>query len=398
VAQAAKSALLKTAKELAPLVMAEAAAGEAKGALTDKVIGGLRDGGLLGLMIPRPLGGSETGPVAALEVLEAVSYADGSAGWVLMAAQCCSGTAGAFLPPATAREIFAGGIPIIAGQGAANGRAIVDGNGYRVSGRWSYGSGLLHAQYIHTGAIVFENGAPRQEPGTGHPEIRTFILPRSEATLEGNWDVMGLRATGSVDYALDDVFVPAEFTHSPHATVARQGGSLYSIGILGLTAIGHTGFALGVGRRALDELAAIARRRAAPRGALPPLADTEHFQEGFGAAEAQYRAARAFIFEAWEDVEHSIARGDPIGTRQITLYRLALNHLTSAVAQTCTFAYKEAGGIALRDSALQRCFRDIYAGTQHFLTKPHLLKECGRELAGLAEGKVWTILGLADHG
>jgi len=192
------------------------------------------------------------------------------------------------------------------------------------------------------------------------------------------------------------VFVPEAYTHSPSTTVPNQGGSFFRLGLLAMTSIGHSGFALGIGRRALDELAALMRKKTPRRGFLPPVAETEHFQEGFGAAEASYRAARAFLYEVWGEIRDTLERGDSMTTRQMTLSRLALNHVTSAVAEICAFAYREGGGVALRESALQRCLRDMYAGTQHFLTTPTILRECGRELAGLAEGKVWNLLGLVD--
>lgn len=392
------STLLARARELAPLFAANAAANESSGHLTAATIDALRESGLFHMLIPRCFGGAEVDPVEAMRIVEAVSYADGSTGWVLMATQICTGAAAAYLDPATATELFGGRKipPVIAGQGAPNGRAVAEGHGFRLSGKWGYASGLKHADYIHTGAVVIENGAPRLIPGTNQPDYRTFIVPVSEARLDGNWDVLGLRATGSIDYVIDDVFVPEAYTHSPITVTPHQGGSFYRLGLLAMTSIGHSGFALGIGRRALDELAMLVGRKTARRGFLPPLAETELFQESYGAAEAQYRAARALVYETWSEIRDALGRGEALTTRQMTLSRLALNHVTSAAAEICTFAYKTGGGVALRESALQRCFRDMFAGTQHFLTTPTVLRECGKELAGLADGKIWTLLGLVD--
>lgn len=390
--------LLAKAQELAPLFMANAARNEAIGALTAETITALRHSGLFQMLIPRCFGGAEVDPVEAMRIIEAVSYADGSTGWVLMATQICTGAAAAYLEPDTAKALFGEGTPIIAGQGAPNGKAVAEGSGFRLTGKWGYASGVKHADYIHTGSIIIDkSGAPRMIPGTNQPDYRTFIVPVSKASLDGNWDVMGLKATGSIDYAIADVFVPECFTHSPSSTVPNQGGNFYRLGLLAMTSIGHSGFALGVGRRALDALANLMQRKSPRRGALPPVAETEHFQEGFGAAEAKYRAARAFVYEIWSEIRDTLAQGDTLTTRQMTLSRLALNHVTSAVAEICTFAYTMGGGVALRESALQRCFRDIYAGTQHFLTTPTILRECGKELAGLAEGQVWNLTGLTER-
>src|SRR5262245_48811979 len=149
----ASPSLAEKAKDLHSLISSEAARGEAKGRLTDETIAALRDNGFLGMWIPRCFGGSETGPLEFLGVIEQMSYSDGSTGWVLMAAQVAMGTAAAYLEPGAAKALFATRMPIIAGQGAPNGRAETDGKGYRLSGKWSYGSGLLHSEYIHTGAL-----------------------------------------------------------------------------------------------------------------------------------------------------------------------------------------------------------------------------------------------------
>ena len=389
--------LLAKARALAPTIMAEAPKNEAGGRLSDATVAALRSGDFFSLMIPKVFGGAEASPTEALEIIEALAYADASTGWVTMAAGVCTGMAAAYLGEAGAKEVFTdkGRIPVICGQGQANGRAEIEGNGYRLTGKWSYGSGVLHSDFLHSGAAVYEKGKPRLTPH-GEPEILTFIVPTREAKMLGNWNVMGLRATGSVDYALENVFVPADHTHPADSTDPVRGGGFYRMGIIGMTSLGHTGFTMGVGRRLLDELAAFAQKRGPARGHLPALADNTSFREQFGHAEAEMRAARAFCMEAWRDVEAALDRGDKLSTRQITLLRLALNHITTVTAEVANFAYVTGGGAALRDSAIQRYFRDMYAGTQHFLTRSHVLAECGRELAGLAPGQEWTLLGLAD--
>ena len=391
-----RRSLVEQANELFPVFSAQAAASEAKGALTEPAIQALWDGGFLGMWIPRCFGGIESWPTEALGTVEALSYADGSTGWVFMALQVAMGSAAAYLEPGTAKELFGKRWPLIAGQGAPNGRADADGAGYRLTGRWSYGSGLLHSQWIHTGAAVYENGAPRMLAGGKFPDARIFILPVSQSELCGNWDVLGLRATGSVDYRIDNVFVPEEYTHLQTTKMPRQGGPLFTLGIFGISTIGHTGFALGIGRRVLDELRGLACADNGRPQMLPQRGGGESFHEQFGLAEAKVRASRAFAFESWHDIEETLKRGDTAGTRQITLARLALNYATSAVAEVCAFAYRYGGGVALRDGILQRCFRDMNAGTQHATTSSGILRECARELLGLADGKVWAPRALID--
>ena len=396
--QAAKPSplLSEKARQMVPFFSEQAARNEAQGQLSSETLAGLREGGFFSLWIPSCFGGAESWPLESLKVVETLCYADGATGWVLMAAQVAMGSAAAYLPPDAAKKIFANHTPVIAGHGMANGRAEIENRGYRLTGNWQYASGLLHAEYIHTGGVVYENGAPRMLPGSKLPETRIFILPVGEAKLLGNWDVMGLRATGSIDYSLTNVFVPEEFTHEQLTNVPRQGGNFYALGIMGMGMIGHSGFALGIGRRMLDELASLARAENGRPSTLPQIGGGESFQEQFGAAEARYRSVRALAHETWGDIEETLRRGDGLSTRQKTLARLTLNYLTTVVADVCTFAYKYAGGRGLRAGTIQRCFRDMYAGTQHFIVGPGVLRECGKELIGADPKKVWGPRGLVD--
>jgi indole-3-acetate monooxygenase len=382
-----RSSLVAKARALRPLFAKNGTANDEAGRLVDETVAALEEGGFFGLLVPRCFGGAEASPVEALEVIETISEADGSTGWVLMACNVGTGSAAAYLPKEGAQAVFGTRIPIIAGEGAPRGRAEIDGEGFRLTGRWSYGSGVQHTEWLHTGAMVYENGKPR--------EARTFIVPTDKAQFLGNWDVLGLNGTGSIDYGLENVYVGAEFSHSPNAVEAVQGGNLYRIGIVGMSPLGHTGFTLGLGRRILDELRALVH---APDGRPSPLAEfggADSLQEDFAAAEGKLRAARAFCYEVWGDVSATLDRGAPMSQRQFTLMRLSLAHVTTAVMEIATFAHRAGGGVAIRPGILQRCFRDMFTATQHRIVSPMMLRECGRELLGLAGDKTWTSRGLA---
>jgi indole-3-acetate monooxygenase len=394
-----RRSLVDVAKDMHPLFAGQAAGGDAKGMLTEITLQALADGGFHGMWIPREFGGIEAAPLEALGTVEQLSYSDGSTGWAFMALQVAMGSAAAYLPAGTAKDLFGKGRwPLIAGQGAPlTNKGIAAPGGYRLSGNWSYGSGLLHSTWIHTGASIFDGATQRmRSDNKALPEVRIFILPVEQAKLADNWDVMGLRATGSIAYSIDNVFVPEEFTHIQTANEPIHGGSIFTLAIFGISCIGHTGFALGVGRRMLDELRKLATADTGRPQTLPQRGGGEAFLEKFGVAEAKLRASRAFAYESWGEIEAVLARGDRPSVRQITLARLALNYATTAVAEVCAFAYHYGGGIALRDGVMQRCFRDMNAGTQHASVSFGILRECARELLGMAEGKVWAPRALID--
>src|SRR5690606_25783440 len=125
-------------------------------------------------------------------------------------------------------------------------------------------------------------------------------------------------------------------------------------------------------------------------------ADSDSFHEQLANAEAVYRAARAFVYETWQDVNATLDRGERLSVRQHSLMRLALAHATWSAHHAATLAYKAAGTLALRAGTLQRLFRDMHAGTQHITSAPPVYANIGRELAGLAAGKRWQFLNLVD--
>ncbi|MEV4400022.1 acyl-CoA dehydrogenase family protein [Nonomuraea sp. NPDC049607] len=372
---------LDRARDLRPLIESEAAEAEALGRLTEPVVTALHEAGLFDVWLPAPLGGAELSPPELLAVFEELSYADPSTGWVVMATTLENGTGGAYLGDEAVEDIFRGPrTPLFAGQGTRPGTAVPEDGGFRLTGRWSFASAMPHARYVHSLGVV---------EGTG--EERIFITPVEDAKLLGNWDVLGLRATGSVDYAIDGAFVPESRTHPFAQREPLRGGAIYRLGLLDQALICHSAWALGVGRRLLDELV---RHVAARAGRPGQLAAGDTFHTGLARAEAAHRAARALVRETWDDTARTLDAGGPLSTRQETMVRLALNHATSTLTDVAGFAYTSGGTTALRDGLLQRLFRDAHAGAQHITSGPQALRECGRELAGLAPGEEWAVFSL----
>jgi alkylation response protein AidB-like acyl-CoA dehydrogenase len=356
---------LAAARELAPLIESEAEAGETACEITPKVVDALDDAGLFGLMVPEVLGGTEAGLLQTVEVFEELSRADGSTGWSLLANASTSSFAGAYTGDDAADAMFSGpGRAIHAGMFAPVGTSeIVDG-GYRISGRYRFGSGSEHATWMGGGTFERRDGELAFDAQTGMPVIRAFFVPKDHVEMRGNWDVMGLVGTGSFDYDVPEQFVEAGYTFPLLTPTVHRGGPIYHLGVLGLTSAGHAAFALGVGRRALDEVTAIARSK--QRFGSTPVQDQQLFQYDFAHHDAALLAARALVFDVFGDAETTVQAGSEISALQLQRLRQATTHATHVSADAVRFAYLWAGSDALRSpSALQRCFRDIHAGTQH---------------------------------
>jgi alkylation response protein AidB-like acyl-CoA dehydrogenase len=380
--------LTERARAVALVADQHAEYGDKEGRLADPVVDALHREGLFGMWVPKSVpGGAELDPVSSLQVIENVTYGDPSAGWVLMAAALAVGTGAAYLSDAAVAELFAKGkvrLPVIAGQGTRPGTAVPGSDGFLLSGSWSFASGIKHGTHIHTLGVI---------EGTG--EARIFVLPVEKATLIDNWDVLGLRATGSIDYRIDSVFVPEGYTHPALTDTARRGGNLYKIGVIGFAIMCHSAWACGIGRRVLDELARNVRSKLGRAGTL---ATSEAFQQSYARSEGVYRAARALVYEAWGDAGATLARGDRLSARQHTLIRLAMAHATWSAHEVAMFAYASAGTVALRSGTLQRLFRDMHAGIQHITSSPPVFQAIGRDLAGLAAGSEWKFLDLVPAG
>ena len=245
---------------------------------------------------------------------------------------------------------------------------------------------MYHADYVHSGAVVYEDGKP------GDTRI---LLTRLEAIKPlGNWDVIGLRATGSIDYELDNVYVPKELSYAMDIVAPLRGGDIHRLGIVGLGPLTHGAFAVGVARRILDELVALTRDVDGIPGALAGSLTSDSFLEAYGVAEAKLRSGRAFFHEMYGEAAEVIRRGDPVPARMMSLMRLSVVQVTQVAAEICNFAYHTSSGIGLRNGTLQRCYRDMMAGYQHRSVSPFMLRECAREILDLMPGRSWTFLGL----
>jgi alkylation response protein AidB-like acyl-CoA dehydrogenase len=370
------SELLARARALYGALDAGAEAGEAKGSLTEEAADSLRQGGFLGLWVPKALGGSSLRPLEVFEVIEAITYADSSVGWVLSVASLAAGGAGVFLGDEAVAQMFQPDCPpFMAGQGVPIGKAeALAGGRYHLSGNWSYGSGIGHADFVCVGAVIHEDGAQRLREGA--PESRIFFLPREQVTLAGNWDVLGLRGTGSVDHSISKAMVLEDYSFpTAGANPLRQ--AYPAFGFAMLTSVGHSAFALGVGRRMLDEITRLVHSR---RGRPGALGDSESFLEDYARAQAGLRAARSLVKESWSNAEEVFERGGKLSVEHDSLLRLSMIEATNVVADICTFGYRIAGGTSLRKGVIQRLFRDIHAGTQHIICSTPMLRNCGREI------------------
>ncbi len=372
---------LDAARKLRELIESEAELVEQSSTMTPKLVDALVDAGLFRLLVPRELGGTEADPATIVDVCEELSFADGSVGWAFAQNITVMGYA-AYLEPEYAVPLA--GARAGAGMFAPLGVAHAEDGGFRISGSYPFGSGCGHAEYMGGSALVMLEGEPAPFVD-GLPQIRAFIVPTDRVKLKGNWDVMGLRGTGSFDFEVPEQHVDTGMTFSLFESRAITGGALYGLGPVVLGTISSVAWTLGVARRALHEIAEIGKGGRTRLGSLP-LREQPTFQRGFGQHTVAVKAARLLAKESYGSAVEAIARDAAPEVRAARLRetKAAASYVTAVSKAAVTFVYEASGSHGLRNpSRLQRCFRDIYVGAAHQVFDERNYVELAKERLGL---------------
>jgi alkylation response protein AidB-like acyl-CoA dehydrogenase len=332
--------LLSSVEDIADTLTAQVPIDEAHNTLSLESVKILEDAGMFRLKLPAELGGAEADPTTQMLVLEALAYASSAASWCAMVGSTSVGLLGAFLPDTAIAEMFPSGhIPLGAVVAMPIGKTeIVDG-GYLLSGRWPFASGVRHSEWIGAGAIVVRDGTP---------ERRMMVFPTASVELHDNWQVAGLKGTGSCDFSVDGLFVQEAFTWNLLDGVQNRGGPVYQIGHPGFVANEHAGFALGVARRALD---AFTEREAAKKrgytGKLSSLSARPAVQRMLGAGDLKLRAARSLTIELNDAAYQAVVEGERPSTRLQGELRAIASYCTEVALEVVTDTFRYSGGGAI---------------------------------------------------
>jgi indole-3-acetate monooxygenase len=362
--------LVDAARSVAGVVRAHADEGERLRRLPLPTVEALVEAGLMRMCVPATYGGPETDPVTLVRAIEAVAHADGAAGWCTMIASTTSSMS-VFLDRDAAVEIFGDPGAVTGGVFAPNGTGVVDGDGFRVTGRWQWGSGTQHCQWVLGGAMC--------DDGT----FRLCFTEGANVTFHDTWYTSGMRGSGSLDFSFDEVFVPASHTMQPGVSRPVVDVPLAKFPNFTLLGAGVAAVGLGVARRALDELVELAGAKT-PQYAKRTLAHSAFTQIEFARAEAAFRSARAFLLGELSSAWELATAGARVPVEARASIRLAAAHVASTCAAVVDTAFTLAGGTAVYDtSVLGRCLRDAHVVTQHIMTAPKLNETLGKVFLGV---------------
>lgn len=310
------------------------------------------------LLVPKVYGGLETSLPDLVRLQEAISWADGSVGWV-MTLCCGAGWFGGFMQPDTARDIFSNPQVCLAGSGAVTGEAEMTDDSYIINGTWNYASGADHATQFTCNCAIKNNGQPVLD-GEGNPLVLPFVIPQKEVRLLPTWKYVGMVATGSHSFEIKDVYVAADRSFRIDPEHAVVDGALYQYPFLQLAeatlAVNLSGMAVH-----FTDLCRDIFDKKAKQPKITP-AQAAVMQTELQQAVSSLQLARGELFNA---VDTSWQQPNEAELKAVSQTSRALATLSRKVVDNL-FIY--CGLVAAApDTEINRVWRDIHTAGQHAL-------------------------------
>jgi indole-3-acetate monooxygenase len=373
---------VERAQALAPIVAQWRDTGEQERHMPRPLFEALRDAGVFKMSVSKVVGGAEVEEETVVQVIEELARQDGSVGWNVMIASF-SAMVASYLPAAALRDVYRGGpSTVLAGTLMPQGAALPVPGGFRLTGRWPFGSGCHQADWLDGSSAVMVQGTPRLRPD-GRPDIRNFLLPVGDCEILDTWHTAGLRGTGSHDWQVADVFVPEERSIPLLFDGPSEPGAISHRDFPFYAGARVAAVALGIARDAIDAFTALARTKT-PVAATSTLVAQHTTHERVGRAEALLRAGRAFLYETVRELPYSPTWSEALSDDLRARIRLASAHVAQNAAEAVDLMFNAAGTTAIyASSRLERCFRDVHVATQHILVAPSNIEMVGQYCLGL---------------
>ncbi|MFI0469529.1 acyl-CoA dehydrogenase family protein [Saccharopolyspora sp. 5N102] len=384
--------ILAAVEAIVPELRARSVEIEQSRRLPAEVVELMRDAGVFRMGFAKEFGGPGLTSVEQTRVIEALAYGDTSAGWCGMVGMD-SGLFAGYLPESAIREMFPTLDMVTAGMLFAAGRAERVSGGYRLSGRWSFGSGITHADWVSAGAHTY-TGGEKDVNAEGNPNWRVMLVRPTEVELVDNWRSTGLAGSGSLDYAISDVFVPEEHTFS-FATPRNRTGPL-SVPDLQMRKM--PGVALGAARAALDFARDIARTKV-NRLTGAPWSDDCRVQFALGECEADFTEMRHAVYGSlehrWSRLEAGATLDDFTPDERVATMLTRLKAFRGARSIVRRLYDLLATTSIYKPSPMDRWLRDLETMCQHTVAGDVIVQSAGAYLVG-GEPRFPLALGILD--
>lgn len=339
--------------------------------------------GFYAMCNPSADGGAGVSPTEYARAIEVLARGDAAPAWCsFISTTAAFGMA--FSESETVRRLLNAPGVITAGVFAPMGRAVEteqDGvKGYRVNGRWAWGSGSQNADWVSGGSFLADDDGKLIMSEKGGPIQLTPIFAADQLHFIDTWHVTGLKGTGSTDFEVRDAFVPADRVTTGFGRT-RQDEAIFRFPVFGLLAIGIASVALGAARGAMDDFYDLAGAKK-PSGSRKTLAEKALTHRDVALSEADIRQGRAFFYEEIE-AAWTAALDGPVSIEARRDLRLATTSAVQSAKRAVDRIYELAGGTAVYSrSPIQRRFRDVHVATQHIMVGASTWETTGRLFLG----------------
>ncbi|RCW37655.1 alkylation response protein AidB-like acyl-CoA dehydrogenase [Halopolyspora algeriensis] len=385
--------ILAAVQELIPELRARSAEIEQNRQIPGDVVALIRNAGVFRMGFAKEFGGPDLTSMEQTRVLEALAYADTAVGWCGMVG-IDSGLYSAYLSESTVREMFPSPDMVISGLISPAGRAERVPGGYRLSGRWNLGSGITHADWISAGALTYTDGV-QDVSAAGKANWRVMLVRPSEVELIDTWHTTGLAGTGSMDYRIDDVFVPEDHTFSFGTARSRSGPMAGPDTLMRKM----PGVPLGAARAALDYVRDMARTRV-NRMSGEPWSEDYRVQFTLGECEMDYIAVRHAVYGTVEHRWNRMAAGatfeDFTTDERVSTTLVALKAFRTALSIVRRLYDLLQTTSIYRTSPMDRWLRDLNTMCQHVMAQDVIVQTAGAHLIG-GQPRFPFALGIAEH-
>ena len=353
---------------------------EANRQLSEPIVNALIEAQLCRMALPADDGGLETSPVDAMAVYEELAVAEASVAWVVWNNSLACWWS-RFLTPQVRQEIFGDPRGLYANSTRPSGIAVVEGDSYRVSGRWGVVSGCMHAKWIPVMCVIERDG----QIDIARPDVsrvRVMFAPRSSFEIIDTWNVGGLRGAGSHDAVLVGELVPANRSVS-FKDQSLMDSPLGRVPVTATMAAGCAFMCLGVARAAIEAVVELGRTKVSPDPS-PDLRDSASTQATIARAATTVDAMRERLYTTYTRLWGNVEAHEPVTPEVLGDVWAASVTTALECRDAVSKMYAMAGTSSLYvDSPIERAHRDIHAMLQHVITQPLWLEEAGRVKLGL---------------
>jgi len=336
--------------------------------VSQDIIDKLKQIGVYRALVPKRFGGNEWSPKQFCELIEQLSKADGSVGWV-----ASFGMSPAYLgslPEATLEQLYKDSPDIVFAGGIFPPQpAEITDAGVVVSGRWKFSSGCMGADIVGVGISPQKDNEAQGLP-------RMAVMPANKAEIDMTWDTVGLKGTGSHDLVVKDVLVAKEWTFV-RGEPSKLPEPFFKYPSLSLATQVLTVVGIGVAAAAIEEFQKLAPGKSSITGGAE-IANRPVTQYEFAQAEAEFKAARVWFYDTMQIVWNEVLAGRTPSAEQISDMRLSCTHVARVCARVTRKIQMLAGMTAIyTHNPFSRFVNDTNVVTQHAFMGDATLQNAG---------------------